>query len=583
MNFYTKHFKNIFHLNKKKTQEKCTFFVSNFLWLFVKIILTIFAIFILVYFVREIIISIEYKNAYDYNVNIYVDNMTNSINELSLLLTGHEISSNVYSQIQSLSVIDIDPITANTVNDLNRTIRELNMISRSCLIAAEAFADGSAIPGVDLTGVADWFLTISKEANEWALYLTDYLNNTVMPLISHVENQWSSIVVPLSKLVDSLMWILITFSGLGIFIPLFSGGEGFLGAPIYFEISFIISLIMMVVIIISQLLNVSSSGTNEKKKKSIGKNIFGGLFMTLGSLIFIPLLFIMFSYLTITIVYVIFDSLGMDTEHINNITENFSYIIYSNSFKGGAATYSFLQDSSVIEVGPYGYYRGDLILLTPSYFDYTLFAIISSLFIIFEIVIVVLIIIKFLQLLQLMIIGPITNAFFIKDGGVSFNSWFSQTSATFFELIVIGLQIAIFVIIAYTINFNYNSELSNNNYLFLIMIVVLFAGLTITSMLSFLSIRKIFFKDNNVKAKLDSRDLKGLEVDSNIKNKSLEIESKTLSNSLKKSNELAMKNMSLSKSSMKIDKNMEKLNSDLLRTINNQKYVSSHNKGNKGV
>lgn len=597
--------------------ENFVFFFKQVFWMMVKVLLLLLVSFILFSIIEiiktEVLLSRLRHLNFDKEYNLIQDDFNNVFSELQKTLDMlNSISfkgvgpnniidwiinfiTNVIVNmiIQMLSFIQsdikeafkllsekIDPITIDVKNNFDQA----QLIFYICSLKIEALSIGLGfLPFIG--GGGDALSHLSDDLWNLGNMVNEKYNDVILPVINNSYNNWNTIVYPFTSILESIFQIIFMFTGLTLFLPIMSGNtDTFLHLPVYFWLSFIISIIFLVIILFSQLLSISASN-NQKKKQKIGKNIMGGITITVASFIIIPLFYIVLTTISIIIIESVLSisvfSSGITT---NDVSKEIGNLLTSLSYQNGATMMppDWSGGMRDIPIGPYGYYlmpdSGGLatIIITKEYFNYTMFIIGLTLVLVSTGFLACLIIAKTFNLLSIMILGPIVNAFFIKDGGLAFRSWVSSVGRIFFEIIIIVLQLCLILASLGTISYLLNDFISHNNITAFLLLVLIYITMIISIFIMFTNIKKIFFKEKGiVNATLNQSDLEGLKVDSMIKNKSLEISSKNLTKVLNKNSMNLMKRNELNLS--KSNKNAFLMNREMNKNINNMKIASDKN------
>lgn len=468
----------------------------------------------------------------------------------------------------------IEPITTEVLNNYKEAQQIFYMLSFK-LDVIVTIAD--AVPMFDFgMGLSD----LSNQIWNIGNMVGDKYENVLLPMVETAENMWNSIVMPFTSIFNISLYLIATLTGLTLFVPILTQNQDTLfSLPIYFWLSFMVSIIFIVGILTFQLVVVSGT-SNQKKKQKLGKNIIGGIFMTIFSFIFIPILFLSLIFVSAIIIENIFGLSGMYEVSENN---SFSKLFVGNSFINGATLFpSGISGNWEIPSYPTGYYEGQTIIVTSTYFDYTFFITFSSIAIIFLFVIMFWLVIKIFNVVQFMILGPITTSFFVKDGGSSFKSWISELLTLFLQLTIMSIQIAILISISRVLSIVLNESVSINPKISIVLVTILIAAMSISMFVFFTKLKNIVFKDRTVKASMSPDDFEGTKVDANVLNKSLEVNSKnisaTIKNASKREEKILSKSLDLSQRTSKINdelfkevktmKNVQKVNSEFYKELN---------------
>ncbi len=478
------------------------------------------------------------------------------------------LGSLVQNVADALSLLN-DPVEPISVDVLNNYLNARLIMYQTALTLDLIASIVDAIPWVDFgSGFSDLALQMWHVGD----LIGQKYNDTIVPMVSTAEHMWNSIVMPFTSILNSSLALITSLTGLTLLIPILTHNENTLfHLPIYFWISYITSLIFVVGILSFQLVSVSGS-SNQKKKQRMGKNIIGGIMMTVISIIFIPILFLSLIFISGLIIENIFNASNIFAISDANSLSN---LFVSNSFINGASLFPpGISGNWLIPDYPTGYYNGQSIIITSTYFDYTFFIIFSTLTIIFLFIIIFWLIIKIFNLIQFMILGPITTSFFIKDGGLSFKSWLGEVLNLFAQLTIMSIQIAILIAISAVLNISLNEQLSLNPKISIFLVTFLIAAMTISMFILFTKLKNILFKDRAVKASISSEDFEGTKVDANVLNKSLEINSKNLSATIKKvsKNEQKIQNKNFA-----LNKQIGKINDELFKEVKSMKDVQKVN------
>ncbi len=417
---------------------------------------------------------------------------------------------------------------------------------------------------------------IGELANEMFMLspiIMNKYNESVVPLINESVNSWNSIVLPISGILDSFVQVIFLLTGFSLFIPILTSSvDSTFGLPIYFWLSFMISIIFMLLILFGQLLSIAKSN-GQKERQKLGKNMIGGFTMTIASMIFIPLLFITSSSIIVVLISKTFAVSGyMDMQSFS-----LSRTLMNNSMLNGATIVPPGIDIADWDIPsyPYGYLDGTTIILTSTYFAFSTFSVYASLIAASLIVITCLLIYKMLVLLHLLVIAPITNAFFIKDSGLSFRNWYRKTLSIFSEILLIAVQFCLLLIFSDNINYILNDILSYNKYITLTLLLSITISLTISLLTMHTSIKDIFTSRKSVDARIDKNDLSGAQIDSHISNRELNVSDKKLNKVIK---EVNAKEMKFREKQIKNENiNFKEIKKELSTNISNMNLVNSKN------
>ncbi len=538
---FKKQINKVYNINKNlNVSDIFKIFVKQTFIILFKIIGLILIIFFMISFFRFIKIEIMYSkisvNEIVIRANVLLDTFNYwifNLNELSssiergivsdifnlILNILTSSSSDLNNAINALVNAPSEPITSETLSNYLYAANTFYILSFEFTMYSLIF--GSLPFGLDFE-IA--FEGIAKELFTLGDMVIDKYNTTIIPLIDETNNLWMSLVYPLTSIINTSLMLLTSFTGVAFMMPILIGNQGTsMGLPTYFWLFFAVSLLLMILFAIINLVKISSNSDKGERNKTI-KNFTFGFVLTITSFIVIP---IIFGSIIIFFALIIESLFGVSLLADANLTTNsISLMLVSNSVKGNA---QFLGDLS----HPYAYMDGEIILLTKTYFDYTMFSVFAIITFICLFILSVIVLVNIFSILQYLIIGPIVSLMYMRDGIIVFSNWFRNLIKLFFVFTIIVLQILLMVELANVFNTSLNDVVSYSKLSLMMLFVLLFVSSIVSIFVFSRSISNIFFKDYKVKAEIKKGDMDGVKVDANVKNNTLKVSDDNLSRTLK--------------------------------------------------